>query len=126
MAAFVAEATEETADAVDALTGKRLACSYGSRYRDVAHPMRDDPSLAEPLSDTCPITRGEILHAVRYEMAVRLADAVLRRTDAGSAGHPGRAALVEAARVMGAEMGWTGDRREREVEHAEQAYRLDP
>ena len=126
MAAFVAEATEETADAVDALTGKRLACSYGSRYHDVVQTMKDDPSLVAPLSDSCPITRGEILHAVRHEMAVRLADAVLRRTEAGSAGHPGRAAMVEAARVMGAEIGWTDDRREREVEHAEQDYRLDP
>ena len=57
-------------------------------------------------------------------MAVRLVDAVLRRTEAGSAGHPGRHALEAAARVMGAELGWTADRCTQEVETAEQVYRL--
>ena len=123
---FVADATSETEDRVDHVTRRRLARSYGSHHRDVLHPMMDDPSLAVSLSDDCRITRGEILHAVRHEMAVRLSDAVLRRTEAGSAGHPGRDALEEAARVMGAERGWTADQRAREVEHTEQIYRLDP
>ena len=125
-ASFVAEATTQTEDAVDTITRRRVACSYGSRYRAVLGPMMDDPSLAGSLSDDCPVTRGEILHAVRHEMAVRLADAVLRRTEAGAAGHPGPDALDAAARVMGAEMGWTENQRAREVEHAEQVYRLDP
>ena len=125
-ASFVAEATKETEDAVDRITRRRVADSYGSRYRDVLRPMMDDPSLAVSLSDNCHITRGEILHAVRHEMAVRLADAVLRRTEAGSAGHPGRDAMAAAARIMGAEMGWNENQRAREVSHAEQVYRLDP
>ena len=78
------------------------------------------------LSDNCRVTRGEILHAVRHEMAVRLADAVLRRTEAGSAGHPGRDAMDAAARIMGAEMGWNEKQRALEVSDAEQVYRLDP
>ena len=124
-ASFVAEATTDAKGTVDSATRKRCTLSYGSRYRDVLEPMMDDPSLAEPLSDDCPVTRGEILHAARHEMAVRLADAVLRRTEAGSAGHPGLEALEEAARVMGMERGWTEDQRAREVKHAEQVYRLD-
>ena len=125
-ASFLADATKETAGAVNSDTRRRLVFSYGSRHRDVLLAMVDDPSLAAPLSHDCPVTRGEILHAVRQEMAVRLADAVLRRTEAGSAGHPGRNALEEAARVMGAEMGWTEDQRAREVENTEQVYHLDP
>ena len=124
-AIFIAEATREADHAVDRLTRSRLARSYGSRYRDVLNTMMDTPSLASSLSDDCPVTRGEILHAVRHEMAVRLADAVLRRTEAGSAGHPGRQTLEEAARVMGAELGWTDDQRAREVTSAETVYRLD-
>jgi glycerol-3-phosphate dehydrogenase len=125
-ASFVAEATRDTQDAVDSITRRRVAYSYGSRYRDVLNPMRDDPSLAVSLSKDCPVTRGEILHVVRHEMAVRLADAVLRRTEAGSAGHPGRDAMDAAARIMGAEMGWDETQRARELSHAEQIYRLDP
>ena len=123
---FVAEAMNETDDAVDSITRRRIAYSYGSRYRDVLRSMRDDPSLAVSLSDNCRVTRGEILHAVRHEMAVRLADAVLRRTEAGSAGHPGRDAMDAAARIMGAEMGWNENQRALEVSDAEQVYRLDP
>lgn len=125
-ASFVAEATQDAEETVDRVTRRRCAHSYGSRYRDVLQPMMDDPSLAGSLSDDCPVTRGEIQHAVRHEMAVRLADAVLRRTEAGSAGHPGLAALEAAAQVMGVDRGWTADQRAREVEHTEQVYRLDP
>ena len=124
--ADAADATSTTDDTIDRVSRRRLARCYGSRYLDVLQPMKDDPSLARPLSDDCPVTRGEILHAVRHEMAVRLADAVLRRTEAGSAGHPGRDALEEAARVMGAAMGWTDGQRAREVENATQVYRLEP
>jgi glycerol-3-phosphate dehydrogenase len=59
-------------------------------------------------------------------MAVRLSDAVLRRTEAGSAGHPGAAALHAAAQVMGDELGWTPGDRTREVEDVERVYRTAP
>ena len=128
-ARFIADAADaagEAEDTVDRVTRQRLARSYGSHHRSVLDAMIDTPRLAATLSDTCPVTRGEVLHAVRHEMAVRLEDAMLRRTEAGSAGHPGRDALEEAARVMGAEMGWTDSQQAREVEHAEQIYRLEP
>jgi glycerol-3-phosphate dehydrogenase len=44
--------------------------------------------------------------AVRDEMAVTLADAVLRRLDLGTAGPPAPPALDAVARVMAAELGW--------------------
>jgi glycerol-3-phosphate dehydrogenase len=52
-----------------------------------------------------------VVHAVRAEMAVALEDVVFRRTGLGTLGHPGEAALAEAARHMGALLGW--DRAER-------------
>ena len=125
-ARFVDDATSATEGTVNRATRSRLARSYGSQHLDLLQPMKDDPSLAGSLSDDCPVTRGEILHAVRHEMAVRLADAVLRRTEAGSAGHPGRDAMDAAARIMGTEMGWNENQRDREVKHTEQVYHLDP
>ncbi len=53
--------------------------------------------------------RGEILHAVEHEAAITLADAVIRRTEAGSAGHPGDDALAAAAAVWLPH--WAGTRR---------------
>ena len=44
--------------------------------------------------------------AVRDEMALTLADAVLRRLDLGTAGAPAEADLERVVRVMGAELGW--------------------
>lgn len=123
---FLAEASHHADDTVDADTRTRLALSYGARHAQVLQLMVANPALAAPLSDHCPVTRGEILYAVRHEQAVRLSDAVLRRTEAGSAGHPGQTALAEAARIMGDALQWTAAQRAREVAAVETVYRLDP
>jgi glycerol-3-phosphate dehydrogenase len=46
------------------------------------------------------------LRAVREEMAVRLSDVVLRRTDLGTAGPPAAADLQAAAAAMASALGW--------------------
>jgi glycerol-3-phosphate dehydrogenase len=48
--------------------------------------------------------------AVREEMALTLADAVLRRLDLGTAGPPDPADLDVVARAMGRELGWDAAR----------------
>ena len=52
--------------------------------------------------------------AVRDEMALTLADAVLRRLDLGTAGPPAAADLDTVGRVMCAELGWDEARLARE------------
>jgi glycerol-3-phosphate dehydrogenase len=59
--------------------------------------------------------RGEIVRAVREEMAVKLSDIVFRRTALGSAPGPDRATVEAAARVAGAELGWDLSRQDQEV-----------
>jgi glycerol-3-phosphate dehydrogenase len=59
--------------------------------------------------------RGEIVRAVREEMAVKLTDIVFRRTELGAAPGPERTAVEEAARVAGTELGWDPTRQEMEV-----------
>ena len=54
--------------------------------------------------------------------AVRLSDAVLRRTPLGSAGHPGRPALDRAADIMGSRLGWTAAMRAEEIAAVERRY----
>lgn len=101
---------------------ERLARSYGTDYRRVVALITTDPSLTAPLSGTCGITRGEILYAVREEMALRLADALLRRTEAGSAASPGREAIENAAALMARELGWDSARRAAEIDAVEARY----
>ena len=46
-------------------------------------------------------------------MALTLADAVIRRTPLGALGYPGDDALERAAAIVGAELGWSEERRAR-------------
>ena len=106
-------------------TIRRLVLSYGSNYRTLLQTLLDDQGTATALSRTCGVTCAEIQHAVRYEMAVKLSDAVLRRTEAGSAGHPGTDALRRAASVMAAELGWTDSRTQTEIDETERFYAIE-
>ncbi|MBA3885265.1 MAG: FAD-dependent oxidoreductase [Acidobacteria bacterium] len=100
----------------------RLIATYGTGHVAVASLIRADPALGAPLSATCAVTRAEILYAARHEMALHLADALLRRTHAGAGGHPGAPAVESAADVMATELGWTAGQRATEVEAVDEFY----
>jgi glycerol-3-phosphate dehydrogenase len=74
------------------------------------------------LDPVSPVLAGEISYAVETADAIRLSDAVLRRTSLGSAGHPGRAALERAASIMARLRGWSPEDIEREIHLVEQRY----
>jgi glycerol-3-phosphate dehydrogenase len=59
---------------------------------------------------------------MRREAAVTLADTLLRRTEAGTAGHPGRAAVDAAAALMAPELGWDAARTAAEVAAFDDVY----
>lgn len=91
-----------------------LLRNYGTGCRDVLREARGDPSLAAPVAGTT-VLRAELVHAVRNEAARTLADAVLRRTDLATGRFPGDRALAESADVLATLLGWSADRREREI-----------
>ena len=74
------------------------------------------------MTDTDP--EDPVLHAVREEMAQTLTDVVLRRTGIGAAGHPGEKAAALHASAMQKALGWSDDRRNRELENLERFYEL--
>ena len=120
LATFIADA-RRLDDGVDRDTGERLARLYGTEHTAVRQLIARGP-LGEPLSAQCPTLGAEVVHAMRDEMAVTLADAVLRRTEAGVTGHPGRPALERAAAIMAFELGWTPARIDAEVTACERVY----
>jgi glycerol-3-phosphate dehydrogenase len=71
--------------------------------RTAVTPLPGARSLSGPLED-------RVRCAVREEMALTLADAVLRRLDLGTAGPPPAAELRVVAGVMAAELGWDAGR----------------
>jgi glycerol-3-phosphate dehydrogenase len=120
LATFMADA-RRSANGLGAEAGERLARLYGTEHRAVRQLIADGP-LGEPLSPTCPTLGAEIVHAMREEMALTLADAVLRRTEAGVTGHPGRPALERAAALMAFELGWPAAHIEAEIAACERVY----
>ena len=56
-----------------------------------------------------------VLHAIRHEMAHTLIDVVVRRTGLGAAGHPDEGIVNDVASRMQTALGWSPDRKQREI-----------
>lgn len=89
---------------------RSLRRNHGSMYERVLETCSGDPELRQPLGTTS-VLAGEVVYAVRNEMALHLEDVVLRRTDLGRHGTVDPDALEAAARLMAAELDWSDDRR---------------
>ncbi len=123
-AAFAAETGARDIPGVPAAIRSRLARIYGTACAPLIQLGAEQPALVEPLGPGCEVTGVEIVHAARHEMAIKLSDALLRRTDAGSAGHPGAAVIARAAALMREAHGWTDEQTAREIAEVEAFYTL--
>jgi glycerol-3-phosphate dehydrogenase len=95
--------------ALDPGSAERLVRNQGSRAGDVLQLVTQRPEWGATLGRSKTL-RAEVVHAVRAEMAVKLADCVFRRTELGTADHPGPEALENSAMLMADELGWKADR----------------
>jgi glycerol-3-phosphate dehydrogenase len=91
-----------------------LSHNYGSGYPEVLKHAGDNAPLFMAIGNS-KVLKAEIVHAVREEMALKLADVVFRRTDLATGGHPGEEALRVCASLMARELGWDSGRIEREL-----------
>jgi glycerol-3-phosphate dehydrogenase len=106
-------ARREVATRIPPRTLEAWLRNHGTGYRMLA-ALAQSPAEAARIggSDTAV---AEVTHAVREEMAVHLTDVVFRRTELGSASHPGAPALEQAARHMQGLLRWSNARREEEI-----------
>jgi glycerol-3-phosphate dehydrogenase len=100
-----------------------LVAAFGSRYEQVLALAGERPEWRSRVADNSPVIGAELVWAVRHEMAVTLADAVVRRTPLGAMGYPGDAVVERAAAIVGTELAWTDERRRREVDQVREFYR---
>lgn len=117
MAAFLSDLSADPPPSLDGAGPDvlyRLGRNYGSEVSRIAGYAANEPRGAQRLGRSS-VLRAEVTHAVREEAAVRLGDVVFRRTDLGTAGDPGDDAIIETCEMMGAELGWSPERREREL-----------
>jgi glycerol-3-phosphate dehydrogenase len=119
---FVARETQRRPHGLGAGVILRLIRNYGSQYSQLIGYLDAAPAGAQMVSDTAMVLRAEVLHAVHEEMAQTVADVVLRRTELGSAGHPGDACLRTCAAIMAQALGWSEARRNREIEEIRKVF----
>jgi glycerol-3-phosphate dehydrogenase len=118
---FMRQSIERQRSVINAGVMRSLVHNYGSDYHEVLKYIREEPSMAETIGSSS-VLKAEVLHAVRNEMAQKLTDVVFRRTDLGTAGHPGEATLRTCADLMSAEMGWDESRTQDEISQVIASY----
>ncbi|MFL6548532.1 MAG: glycerol-3-phosphate dehydrogenase/oxidase [Povalibacter sp.] len=96
--------------------------NFGTDHLALLDRVKADPSAAATIPHTTTLL-GEVAHAVDHEMALRLEDVVLRRTDLAGGSHPGSAALLLAANEMATRLRWSAKRTADEVHATEQILR---
>jgi len=119
---FLGRAIREKPDRLNEKTMRRLVYDYGSEYPRVLRYVRENRAWGETIPGTDEVLKAEVVHAVREEMACRLTDVVMRRTDLGCLGHPGEPALRACAQIMAAELGWDESRRDDQLSHARKLF----
>ena len=115
VAAMIADARRDCGVGLPSDTIPHLVAAYGSRYRDILALCEGQSDLTSRLAEGSPVIGAELVWAVRHEMAVTLADAVIRRTPLGALGYPGDKAVDRAADLVAGALGWSNDRRRSEV-----------
>jgi glycerol-3-phosphate dehydrogenase len=91
-----------------------LVKNYGSQYSHILRYGDVDPTGFHSIGNST-VIKAEIIHAVREEMAEKLADVVFRRTDLGTGQIPEEKVLQECAKVVATELGWDRKRQHREI-----------
>ena len=120
---FMRQGLERRPPGLDRESARALLHNYGSRYGDVLQYSDENPRWVETVGTTT-VTKAEVVHAIRREMAEKLEDVVFRRTELGTAGYPGRDALIASAELMAAELGWDHSRKHHEVQELERYFSL--
>src|SRR5207253_5765680 len=92
-----------------------LNAIYGDRSAAIVRLMAQRSDWRMPLVPGRPNVGAEVIHAIREEMACTLADIVIRRTELGAAGHPGKEVVAACARIAAGDLGWDADRHDRQT-----------
>lgn len=123
--AFTEEAIAADSGRHGAELMRHLVRCYGTAYPRVLDYCKENRAWDEPIAGT-EVIRAEVIHAVREEMAQKLGDVVLRRTELGVAGHAGDDAVHETAELMASELGWSSARIDAEIREVDEHYMIRP
>jgi glycerol-3-phosphate dehydrogenase len=119
---FMEKALAKTPRGVAEEIVEHLVYTHGSNYEHFIKEMSGNQALSQRVDPQLPVTAGEVIHAVRHEMALTLLDVVQRRTELGSTGLPSMDVLQKCAEIMCSELDWSPERQRQEIESVVQAY----
>jgi len=100
---------------------RHLAHMYGARLPLLLRGAKLTDLAPMNVSGDVP---AQILFSIREEMALTLEDLVMRRTSIGQFGRPAPQLLAALAAAMGAELGWSPERRQREIAGVDHLYEI--
>ena len=98
-----------------------LLQNYGTAYEAVLKYANENPALATTIGASTTL-KAEVVYAIHEEMAQKLSDVILRRTDLGAGEYPGKAALQTCANLMAGELGWDNQRVQQELTEVETLF----
>jgi glycerol-3-phosphate dehydrogenase len=101
----------------------RLLINYGSEMEFLlTAATKDDPQKPGTSNSYIDVLKAETLFAVRQEMAQKLSDVVLRRTDRGTAGLPPDSDLRTMSLLLSNELGWPVTKAQSEIDELKKTY----
>ena len=119
---FLSEAEKQLINEFSKKQIRNLIFNFGSVYPEVIKSLKDFASREDAQEDDLTLLAAQIRYTVNHEMAQKLGDVIFRRSELGSAGHPGDVYIEVAAEVMGREMGWSQSRIEEELAEVRNAF----
>lgn len=99
---------------------------YGSLMSEILDLIKDDATLAEPLTNELPYLRAEIHYAASHEGARSVDDVVSRRTRISfESSDNGTDLLDEVSKIIAPVLGWNRVERVKSVENYREIYRRE-
>ncbi len=117
-AAFEAQALRTKPAGVEVASMRALLRNHGARYAQVLRTQDRHEVVGACIPDTTTLL-AEVRHAMEHEMAMKLEDVVMRRTELAAGSHPGRRALEAAAMEMAQHLRWSDGRMREELSATE-------
>jgi glycerol-3-phosphate dehydrogenase len=100
---------------------ERTVFNYGTQSEDIIKNSISGEKKNESVSKARLIEQ-EVLNAIENEMAIRLSDTVLRRTDIGTKEMPNGNEIDLISKIMAKKIGWSEEKRIKEIEELKKFY----
>lgn len=119
---YLAQAQAQASPLITADVVRHLVYTYGSEHATLLASIQTHPDWARPIAESSCTTVAEVMHALRHEMTVHLADVVMRRTEIGAAGLPEEYTVRQCAEIMACACRWSDEQRASEIQALHAAY----